>query len=555
MKFISSSGFILPIMLFITSALPAQDNNLLAEQGYIAKPAPEMEHICTLEPTYQNDHYFKQTDWEMLRKSQNQQAIDFQVDYEGGWPQEAIEAFEHALDIWSAHISSTVSVRIVANWTALSGNTLGSAGPTTIFQIPEGEPNTWYPIAQASAISGRDLVAESPGVTHDIRVSINSEFSTWYFGTDAETPEGQIDFVTVALHEIGHGLGFLGSVSADESDEIAQWGFSNDPDPPVPLIYDRFVIDEDAESILNENKYPNPSNELYRLVTGEFNGVFFSGEQASSTFQDLPIPLFSPDPWRQGSSYSHLDQLTFSNTENALMRPRIGSAFAMHSPGPVTCGMFSDASWPLSGGCLSLLGAESFITFNESDIDFGVTNAGTNLQETISISTNNDSPNSLVGRISITGSNGIFRIPGGVILLNLEPGEEIEIPVSFIPPGKGKFMAELRIEHNGSNLQTPLIVSLKGESLEEGKLVELEQNYPNPFNTSTIISYALPQDSNVRLDVYDQLGKLVLTLVNGTQSRGRHIQPLDANHLSSGMYFYRIMVEGASETGKMTLIK
>lgn len=547
-----ATGLIPLILLFIPPVLFAQVNDSLAKQGYIAKVAPEMEHICIFEPSFQNDFFYKRADKEALRKSQDQQFVDFQVNYEGAWPQEATDAFEYALDIWSAHISSTIPVRIQARWTELGGNTLGSAGPTLIFQIPEGEPNTWYPVAQASAISGRDLVAQSSSTFYDISVNINSAFSSWYFGTDADTPIGQIDFVTVALHEIGHGLGFLGSMSANESEEIAQWGFS---DPLEPIVYDRFVVDEVAESILNESKYPNPSQELYRLVTGDFGGIYFLGEQTSEAFQDLPVPLYSPDPWRQGSSYSHLDQDTFTNTENALMRPQIGFAYAMHSPGAVTCGIFADTGWPLSGGCLSLLGAQSLITFNESDIDFGVTNAGTTIEETITISADPDSPNSLVGRVTISGGGNAFSIPGGIILLNLEPGEELEISVFFNPSREGEFFGELVIDHNGSNLPSPLTIALRGEALQENKLVKLEQNYPNPFNTTTNISYALPKDSQVRLDVYDQLGKLVQTLVNGVQSRGRYVEQLHANQFSSGMYLYRITVEGASETGKMMHLK
>ena len=71
---------------------------------------------------------------------------------------------------------------------------------------------------------------------------------------------------------------------------------------------------------------------------------------------------------------------------------------------------------------------------------------------------------------------------------------------------------------------------------------ELNQNYPNPFNPSTVISYQLPINSNVRLKVYDILGRDVTILVNKEQEAGTHEIRFDASRLSSGVYFYRIEI-------------
>lgn len=83
----------------------------------------------------------------------------------------------------------------------------------------------------------------------------------------------------------------------------------------------------------------------------------------------------------------------------------------------------------------------------------------------------------------------------------------------------------------------------------------LNQNYPNPFNPATNISYELPVDEHVRLDVYDVVGRRVATLVNQNQNSGRHQVTFDASGLASGMYIYRLQTESFTATQKMILLK
>lgn len=88
---------------------------------------------------------------------------------------------------------------------------------------------------------------------------------------------------------------------------------------------------------------------------------------------------------------------------------------------------------------------------------------------------------------------------------------------------------------------------------------KLSQNYPNPFNPTTKIDFAVPSLSNVKLVVYDMLGKEVSTLVNKSLNAGSYTFEFNGAELASGMYFYRINVEGNngsfSEVKKMMLIK
>jgi subtilisin family serine protease len=94
-------------------------------------------------------------------------------------------------------------------------------------------------------------------------------------------------------------------------------------------------------------------------------------------------------------------------------------------------------------------------------------------------------------------------------------------------------------------------------SASEPKTFALHQNYPNPFNPSTIITYQLPQTSDVQLDVFDVLGRKVTTLVRERQAAGSYSYSFLALRfsLSSGVYFYRLQAGSFVETKKMMLVK
>ncbi|HET8866292.1 MAG TPA: alpha-amylase family glycosyl hydrolase, partial [Gracilimonas sp.] len=83
----------------------------------------------------------------------------------------------------------------------------------------------------------------------------------------------------------------------------------------------------------------------------------------------------------------------------------------------------------------------------------------------------------------------------------------------------------------------------------------LMQNYPNPFNPYTTITYDVAKDSNVKLEVYDLLGRKVQELVNERQEVNSYTVQFDAKNLSSGVYIYRLKAGGKVFTKKMTLIK
>ena len=103
-----------------------------------------------------------------------------------------------------------------------------------------------------------------------------------------------------------------------------------------------------------------------------------------------------------------------------------------------------------------------------------------------------------------------------------------------------------------TNISTIGLINISAEIPGEFKL---SQNYPNPFNPVTNIEFDVPKSSFVKLTVYDVKGRAVETLVNSELSPGTYKTDWNAANFSSGVYFYRLQVQGYIETKKMLLIK
>jgi flagellar hook assembly protein FlgD len=84
----------------------------------------------------------------------------------------------------------------------------------------------------------------------------------------------------------------------------------------------------------------------------------------------------------------------------------------------------------------------------------------------------------------------------------------------------------------------------------------LSSNYPNPFNPETKILFRVTKENtNVRIVIYDILGRTVATLVDKQYNIGTHQASWNASNLNSGVYFYRFETDYSAETKKMVLVK
>ncbi len=140
-------------------------------------------------------------------KKSGKRAATFTVTYHGFTPA-ARTAFQSAVNVWKTRVTSTVPITVDATFQPLGTGVLGSAGPSFVRRNFAGAPlaNTWYVDAIANKRHGSQL-----NPAPDIVANFNSNFPNWFFGTGGATPAGKYDFKTVVLHELGHGLGFLGA--------------------------------------------------------------------------------------------------------------------------------------------------------------------------------------------------------------------------------------------------------------------------------------------------------------------------------------------------------
>lgn len=103
------------------------------------------------------------------------------------------------------------------------------------------------------------------------------------------------------------------------------------------------------------------------------------------------------------------------------------------------------------------------------------------------------------------------------------------------------------------NLYTP--VGVDGENNPVVLQYSLQQNFPNPFNPNTAIRFSIPEQTIVKLKVFNAIGQEVATLINTELAAGNHSVDFNASTLSSGVYFYRIETPNYTSTKKMILMK
>ena len=246
----------------------------------------------------------------------------FQATFSPNMPPAAIAAFEGATEILSQLLSSTIPINVEVDWEDLAPGALAGAGPSEfITEFPNSTEKIAYPIALAEKIAGVPLNGES---RPDIFISIDNG-TNWYY--DFENPQNiannQFDFVSVVLHELIHGLGFVGFATVTQNGN----GPGRIKSGGVAAIYDIYMANGLGENLCN--------------TIEDLSAPLADALQSNDLFIRTPIhkannnapKIYAPTSYQQGSSIHHLDQARYANTPNSLMTPTAARAQIEHDPG------------------------------------------------------------------------------------------------------------------------------------------------------------------------------------------------------------------------------
>jgi len=277
-------------------------------------------------------------------------AATFTITYNTA-PAEAQTAIQYSANIWSSILTSPVPIKLLVNWFPLGSSTLAITFPNGRRDFPSAPmDSTWYATSLANSIAGSELNLGE----NDIEIWINSG-TNWYYGTDGMPGAGQYDLVSIALHEMCHGLGFVGlskKISTTGSFGLLQASdfsplFTTFPWPQLdtlPSVFDRHLENSSSNALIDLG---NPSTPLGSAFTS--NQVYFSGALANVANGGSHVRIYAPSTWALGSSCVHLNEATFPvGNVNELMTPFSAAHVANHWPGPVCLAILRDIGWTIA---------------------------------------------------------------------------------------------------------------------------------------------------------------------------------------------------------------
>lgn len=240
-------------------------------------------------------------------------------------PDAAGKTILKALSIWNNHINTSIPIKIQIEWTAISGTSLAQTRPTMYYKNFSNQvaSATWYPVALAEKIAQREL-NDSDDYEMEITINQNANLILDY---EEEIPNGKYDLLTIILHEIAHGLGFL-SIAEKSDDGIIL------SDDNCFTVYDLLLIDQKNNRLYLQNNDPES---LAELTTS--NAIFLFTLHPG----DHAMQCYAPGTFLDGISISHLD--VTNEQDSSLMIPYIPSGWQMQYIDEATMNIINNMGW------------------------------------------------------------------------------------------------------------------------------------------------------------------------------------------------------------------
>lgn len=265
-----------------------------------------------------------------------------------------------AAQLVASRITTSVPIRVKVEFNPLECDAnsaqIGGAAPIQLFSFntnppPRALPNVLYPAALANALTGRDLSPDVPaiGAVFNSAVDNNSTLGSvvspclgdtdWYYGFDHQSGN-DLNFVSTAVHELIHGLGFVSFTNLRTGEFLHG----------TPDIYSYFILDQAVGAT-----WPHlTAAQRAESATNAPMVVWAGAHTTSSGVPDLSsgtrigrVRLYAPDPLEPGSSISHWTPAVFPND---LMEPFVtGDTIASNGIGLASCVLF-DMGWRMASG-------------------------------------------------------------------------------------------------------------------------------------------------------------------------------------------------------------
>ena len=245
------------------------------------------------------------------------------------WTQQQMDDVGSAIAAWTSGIENTPgrNIKIDLFWNEMDSYGHNVLGGSANYRAADGQ--TQYNLAEYIWREGDDPGTTSYGFDAVILLDTTAAGLSWNFGQTAPDLQ-EIDFRSVITHELGHSLGWSSTYDPDYDD----WGWFVGGYEGI-TEWDKNLVDSEGSK---------PVNGGSGNFNAEDNPVYWDGENAVAYYGG-PVPIYAPDPYRQGSSLSHLDYPAFAGL---LMSPYAQPGLATRSVSPLEWAMMMDMGWDIS---------------------------------------------------------------------------------------------------------------------------------------------------------------------------------------------------------------